>query len=94
MRRSLQSHLHQVADHHHQLDLETVHSQSAFLLATLPSPVQAAGVPTVPGSDGLVRSPEEALKVAKEVQHPSYPALQTQAPKDEATHCCCSHVIS
>ncbi len=52
-----------------------------FLLTTLPSSVQAAGVPTVPGSDGLVRSPEEAFKVAKEVQHLSYPALQAQAPK-------------
>jgi biotin carboxylase len=37
--------------------------------------MQAAGVPTVPGSDGLVRNPEEAFKVAKEVQHPSYPAF-------------------
>ncbi|DBA73670.1 hypothetical protein WJX79_004143 [Trebouxia sp. C0005] len=32
--------------------------------------MKAAGVPTVPGSDGLVRSPEEALKVAKEVGFP------------------------
>lgn len=30
--------------------------------------VQAAGVPTVPGSDGLVRSPDEAFSVAKQVQ--------------------------
>ena len=29
--------------------------------------LQAAGVPTVPGSDGLVRDPEEAFRVAKEV---------------------------
>lgn len=29
--------------------------------------LQAAGVPTVPGSDGLVRNPEEAFRVAKEV---------------------------
>ena len=29
--------------------------------------LQAAGVPTVPGSDGLVRTPDEAFKVAKEV---------------------------
>ena len=29
--------------------------------------MQAAGVPTVPGSDGLVRNPEEAFRVAKEV---------------------------
>lgn len=31
--------------------------------------MQAAGVPTVPGSDGLVRSPDEAFSVAKQVQH-------------------------
>ena len=35
-------------------------------MSTSPS-LQAAGVPTVPGSDGLVRNPEEAFRVAKEV---------------------------
>ena len=29
--------------------------------------MQAAGVPTVPGSDGLVRTPDEAFTVAKQV---------------------------
>jgi hypothetical protein len=29
--------------------------------------LQAAGVPTVPGSDGLVKDQEEAIRVAREV---------------------------
>lgn len=32
--------------------------------------MKAAGVPTVPGSDGLVRTPDEAFRVAKEVGFP------------------------
>ncbi|KAL3140043.1 Chromatin assembly factor 1 subunit, variant 2 [Trebouxia sp. C0009 RCD-2024] len=32
--------------------------------------MKAAGVPTVPGSDGLVRNPEEAFRVAKEIGFP------------------------
>lgn len=32
--------------------------------------VRAAGVPTVPGSDGIIGDPDEALKVAKEIGFP------------------------
>lgn len=38
-----------------------------WLTTSFGSCLQAAGVPTVPGSDGLVRTPDEAFRVAKEV---------------------------
>jgi len=38
--------------------------------ATARETVKAAGVPTVPGSDGVIRDPEEALKVAGEIGYP------------------------
>ena len=38
--------------------------------ATARETVKAAGVPTVPGSDGVVRDPEEAIKIAESIGFP------------------------
>ena len=43
---------------------------SAILIGGYIWPHQAAGVPTVPGSDGLIESEDEAMEVARQVGHP------------------------
>lgn len=55
--------------------------------------LQAAGVPTVPGSDGLVRNPDEAFRVAKEVTPDSSRCCMLQQALLPSTsqlhrHCC------